>query len=119
LVGHAARVLAAGGERLPATGPSFRDATRVAGSPSAVWTDIYLSNADALRDAIAQTTAALDAVGRALEQRDAEWLREWNERAGSDRRRLLEAQLAGEALFQLRAAVPNRPGVVARLALED
>ncbi len=36
------------GERLPATGPSFRDATRVAGAPSAIWTDIYLSNADAL-----------------------------------------------------------------------
>ncbi len=34
--------------RLPATGPSFRDATRVAGAPSAIWTDIYLSNRDAL-----------------------------------------------------------------------
>ena len=35
LVSQAARALAAGGERLPATGPSFRDATRVAGAPSA------------------------------------------------------------------------------------
>ena len=35
-------------ERLPATGPSFRDATRVAGAPSAIWTDIYVSNRDAL-----------------------------------------------------------------------
>jgi prephenate dehydrogenase len=32
LVSQAAQTLAAGGERLPATGPSFRDATRVAGA---------------------------------------------------------------------------------------
>ncbi|HLY49513.1 MAG TPA: prephenate dehydrogenase/arogenate dehydrogenase family protein [Solirubrobacteraceae bacterium] len=118
LVEQAARVLAAGGERLPATGPSFRDATRVAGSPSAVWTDIYLSNADALRDAIAQTTAALAAVARALDERDSSWLEAWNDRAAAERRRLLEAQLAGGTLFQLHASVPNRPGVVAELALE-
>jgi prephenate dehydrogenase len=118
LVGQAARVLAAGGERLPATGPSFRDATRVAGSPSAIWTDIYLSNADALGDAIDATTAALQAVRRALEERDGDWLTRWNDQAAADRRRLLEAQLAGGTLFQLRTSVPNRPGVIAQLALE-
>src|SRR5205807_178093 len=48
LVAQAAHVLAKGDERLPATGPSFRDATRVAGASSNVWTDIYLSNRDAL-----------------------------------------------------------------------
>ncbi len=48
LVAQAARALADGDERLPATGPSFRDATRVAGASSAIWTDIYLSNRDAL-----------------------------------------------------------------------
>ncbi|RDJ94026.1 prephenate dehydrogenase/arogenate dehydrogenase family protein, partial [Lacticaseibacillus rhamnosus] len=65
-VAQAGHVLAAGEERLPATGPSFRDATRVAGSPSAIWTDIYLSNADALREAIDQAAAALGAVSQAL-----------------------------------------------------
>jgi prephenate dehydrogenase len=118
LVAQTGRVLAAGDERLPATGPSFRDATRVAGSPSAVWTDIYLSNADALVEAIGQTTAALEAVSQALAQGDAEWLSAWNDRAAGERRRLLEAQLAGAMLCQLRASVPNRPGVVAQLALE-
>src|SRR5262249_28732236 len=34
--------------RLPAVGPSFRDLTRVAGANSAIWTDIYMSNRDAL-----------------------------------------------------------------------
>jgi prephenate dehydrogenase len=42
----------------------------------------------------------------------------WNDRSGEDRRRLLEAQLAGGPLYELRASVPNRPGVVAQLALE-
>lgn len=118
LVAQAGRVLAAGDERLPATGPSFRDATRVAGSPSAVWTDIYLSNADALIEAIGQTTDGLEAVSRALAAGDADWLSAWNDRAADDRRRLLEGQLAGAMLCQLRASVPNRPGVVAQLALE-
>src|SRR5450755_625056 len=78
LVSLAARTLAEGGERLPAIGPSFRDATRVAGAPSTTWTDA----------------------------------------AGADRRRLLESQLAGGPLFEVRASVPNRPGVIAQLALE-
>ena len=43
---------------LPAVGPSFRDATRVAGANSAIWTDIYLSNRDAL-------IAAIDELDRA------------------------------------------------------
>ncbi len=43
---------------------------------------------------------------------------DWNDGAAGDRRRLLEAQLAGGPLFELRASVPNRPGVVAQLALE-
>ena len=38
--------------------------------------------------------------------------------AAADRRRLLEAQLAGGPLVELRASVPNRPGVIAQLALE-
>ena len=118
LVAHAGRVLDEGGERLPATGPSFRDATRVAGSPSAVWTDIYLSNADALVEAIDQATAALETISRALAQRDAGWLTAWNDQAADFRRRLLEGQLAGGMLCQLQASVPNRPGVVAQLALE-
>jgi prephenate dehydrogenase len=117
LVSQAARELEAGGERLPATGPSFRDATRVAGASSAIWTDIYLSNADALASGIERAIAALEGVARALAHGDADWLTAWNDGAAADRRRLLEAQLVGEELFELRASVPNRPGVIAELAL--
>jgi len=118
LVGQAGRVLAAGDERLPASGPSFRDATRVAGSPSAVWSDIYLANADALIAAIEDAVSSLQAVAEALGSGDRDWVTSWNEQAASDRRRLLEAELGGEALCELRASVPNRPGVIAKLALE-
>jgi prephenate dehydrogenase len=118
LVSQAARTLAAGGERLPATGPSFRDATRVAGASSGIWTDIYLSNRDALIAGIDDTIARLHQVREALDAADAAAVTDWNDAAADDRRRLLEAQLAGGPLFELRASVPNQPGVVAQLALE-
>jgi len=118
LVAQAAQTLAAGGERLPATGPSFRDATRVAGASSRIWTDIYLSNRDALIDGIDDTIARLRTVRDALDAADPAGIGAWNDAAAEDRRRLLEAQLAGGPLFELRASVPNRPGVVAQLALE-
>jgi prephenate dehydrogenase len=118
LVAQAAAALAHGGERLPATGPSFRDATRVAGASSAIWTDIYLSNRDALGAQLDDTIARLQAVRAALGDADSERLTEWNDAAAADRRRLLEAQLAGGSLVELRVSVPNRPGVIAQLALE-
>ena len=57
-------------------------------------------------------------MGQALRDGDAETITAWNDAAAEDRRRLLEAQLAGGPLFELRASVPNRPGVIAQLALE-
>jgi prephenate dehydrogenase len=118
LVTQAAGTLADGRERLPATGPSFRDATRVAGAPSAIWTDIYLSNRDALVDELDGAIARLQDVREALRTADAGALTAWNEAAADDRRLLLEGQLAGGDVFELRASVPNRPGVIAQLALE-
>jgi prephenate dehydrogenase len=118
LVSQAAQTLSAGSERLPATGPSFRDATRVAGAPSAIWTDIYVSNRDALAAGIEDTIARLQDVHQALTAADARRITGWNDAAAGDRRRLLEADLGGGPLFELRASVPNRPGVVAQLALE-
>jgi prephenate dehydrogenase len=118
LVAQGAQVLAAGDQRLPATGPSFRDATRVAGASSAVWTDIYLSNSDALAGQLEDTIARLTDVRDALLGGDPDRIRTWNDAAADDRRRLLEAELAGAPLVELRVSVPNRPGVIAELALE-
>jgi prephenate dehydrogenase len=117
LVAQAAGTLAAGGERLPATGPSFRDATRVAGAPSAIWTDIYVSNRDALTAELDATMRRLASIRSVLAAGDVAAVERWNEAAAQDRRRLLEAELAGGELFELRASVPNRPGVIAELAL--
>jgi prephenate dehydrogenase len=118
LVAQAASALGEDGERLPATGPSFRDATRVAGANSAIWTDIYLANRDALVERIDDVARRLREVREALVAADAEAVTSWNDAAREDRRRLLEAQLAGGALHELRVSVPNEPGVVATLALE-
>jgi prephenate dehydrogenase len=118
LVAQAAQVLSAGGERLPATGPSFRDATRVAGASSGVWTDIYLSNRDALALQLDQAIGRLREVQELLRAGEAERIRSWNDDAAENRRRLLEAELAGAPLVELRVSVPNRPGVIAELALE-
>jgi prephenate dehydrogenase len=118
LVAQAASALGEDGERLPATGPSFRDATRVAGANSAIWTDIYLANRDALIEQMDGAIARLRGVRDALVAADPQAITAWNEAAREDRRRLLEAQLAGGPLHELRIAVPNEPGVVATLALE-
>jgi prephenate dehydrogenase len=41
----------------------------------------------------------------------------WNDGAGEERRRLVGAELAVSAVAELRVSVPNRPGVVAEVAL--
>ncbi len=81
LVAQAARVLSAEGERLPATGPSFRDVTRVAGANSAVWGGIYRANADALVAAIDDMVQRLQEARDLLAAGDAEGI------VGLERRR--------------------------------
>jgi len=118
LVAQAARALEEESEQLPATGPSFRDATRVAGANSGIWTDIYLANRDALVERIDDATRRLAEFRALLVAADADGVTAWNEAAREDRQRLLEAQLAGGTVHELRVSVPNEPGVIARLALE-
>ena len=115
LVAQAANAL--GRESIPPTGPSFRDATRVAGANSAIWTDIYLSNRDALIGQLDDTIARLNDVREELANGDAGAITAWNDAAAADRRTLLEAGLEGAQVFELRAMVPNRPGVIADIAL--
>jgi len=115
LVAQVAGLLSEQGERLPATGPSFRDATRVAGASTAIWRDIYLANADALGRAIDDAIGRLREVREALGDGDA--LAAWNDGAREERRRLLEGDLAGGPVYELRVGVPNRPGVIAEVAL--
>ena len=104
-------------ERLPEVGPSFRDATRVAGSNPAIWGDIFSGNRDAVAAEIDAVVAQLQAAAELLRSGDRDAVAEWHGDAGEHRRRLLEAELAGGPLHELRVRVPNRPGIVAELAL--
>jgi prephenate dehydrogenase len=117
LVTQAVAALQADGS-VSGTGPSFRDATRVAGANSAIWTDIYLSNSDAVIDSIEQTIGQLDQLRTALREADRDKITAWNEQARTDRDALLSASLLGGAVHELRVSVPNRPGVIAEIALE-
>jgi prephenate dehydrogenase len=117
LVGQAAHELVEEGQRLPATGPSFRDATRVAGSNPAVWRDIFLSNREALEAELETYAAELEAVLARLREGDAGELERWIEQARDNRQRLLELELSGGPVSELRLTVPNRPGILARVTL--
>jgi prephenate dehydrogenase len=117
LVAQTASLLGEESERLPAVGPSFRDATRVAGANSAIWPDIYMSNRDALIAGIDELAGRLHEVRAWLSAGDAGAVSAWNERARVEREKLLGADLLGGAVHELRVSVPNRPGVIAEIAL--
>lgn len=105
------------GERLAPVGPSLRDAIRVAGANSSIWTDIYTTNADALLAAIDELSGRLGEVRAMLEAGDGGAVERWIERARLDRDALLGTGSAGAAMQELRVHVPNRPGVIAQIAL--
>jgi prephenate dehydrogenase len=115
LASQAAARLSDHGEALRQVGPSFRDMTRVAGANTAMWSDIYRSNRAAIVEEIRGFRRELDEVERRLEAGEVE---DWNDRAREDRRELLEAGAAGGPVHELRLTVPNRPGIVAQVALE-
>jgi prephenate dehydrogenase len=103
--------------RLPAVGPSFRDAIRVAGANTAIWTDIYMSNRDALLGAVDEFAGRLQEVRASLDAADRSSVGSWNDEARRDRDALLGAGLTGASVHELRVPVPNRPGVIAEIAL--
>ena len=115
LASQAAGRLSEHGEALRQVGPSFRDMTRVAGANTAMWSDIYRSNRAAIAEEIRRFRDELSEVERRLEAGEVE---DWNDRARDDRRALLEAGAADGPVHELRLTVPNRPGIVAQVALE-
>ena len=103
-----------------ATGPSFRDATRVAGANTRdLARHLPRQRRRAGRRRSTTPIARLERGARRARRRatsDGD-RRAGTTRARDDRRRLLEADLAGGAVHELRVSVPNRPGVVAEIAL--
>jgi prephenate dehydrogenase len=89
----------------------------VAGANSEVWTDIYMANREAIAAEIDAAAKRLGEAADTLRAGDAQAVTAWNDAAAEDRRRLLEADLAGGEVSELRLTVPNRPGIVAEVAL--
>jgi len=117
LATQAAAELTHDSERMPEVGPSFRDATRVAGSNPSIWGDIFVANGDAVAVAIDDAIARLREARELIRSGETGAVAGWHAAAGADRRRLSEAELAGGSLREVRVAVANRPGTVAELAL--
>ena len=90
----------------------------MAGANPGIWTDIYLTNAESIADQIDDAVRRAAGGGRrAAGRRRRRRSSAWNDGALGDRRRLLEADLAGAPVHELRLPVPNRPGIVAQVAL--
>jgi prephenate dehydrogenase len=103
-----------GHEPLAAAGGSLRDITRVAGANPRIWVDIFLDNADALSEALAEHRRRVEQVEHALAEGDAGFLARWIAEAAGNRRRLLaDAYEQPGTLQRLRVHVPDRPGVLA------
>jgi prephenate dehydrogenase len=89
----------------------------VAGANPALWAQIYTANRAALGAQIDDLVRRLGEV-RGLLDGDSGELAAWQDGAAQQRRALLEVGLAGGGTVrEIRAAVPNRPGVVAQIAL--
>ena len=119
LVEQAADSLRAGDdERLPEIGPSFRDATRVAGANPAIWGDIFAGNREALAAEVESVADEAERRGELIREADAAT----GSRPGSARRATPAGSCSGRSWpaarsIELRLIVPNKPGIVAELAL--
>jgi prephenate dehydrogenase len=106
-----------GYEPLVSGGGALRDMTRIAGANARLWTDIFLDNAEAVREVLAEHRRRIDQVEQALAGGDAGFLARWIGEAAQNRRRMLESAFddAG-ALHRLSVHVPDRPGVFMGIA---
>jgi prephenate dehydrogenase len=118
MVTQAATALSEEAENLPEVGPSFRDATRVAGANPAIWGDIFAGNRAAVAAEIDAAVARLTEAAELIRSGATDDITAWHEQAGQHRRDLIETEIAGGPLHELRVRVPNRPGIVAEVALE-
>jgi prephenate dehydrogenase len=110
---------AAAGDDAPLAfaGASLREMTRLAGANPAVWSDIFLGNADEIAAALDGFRRSLDELERALESGDRDELEGSIATAASARERLDSFAYRTEPaqLNRIRVRVPDRPGVLARI----
>ena len=105
-----------GHEPLASAGGSLRDMTRIAGANPRIWLDIFLDNAPAVRDALAEHRRRIEEVEAALADADAAFLVRWIGEAADNRRRMLErAYPDARDLHELRVHISDRPGAFAEV----
>ncbi|MGD0166096.1 MAG: prephenate dehydrogenase/arogenate dehydrogenase family protein [Gaiellaceae bacterium] len=116
LVNQAGETRIEGHEPLASAGGSLRDMTRVAGANPSIWIDIFLENADPLREALAEHRRMIEQLESALASGDAGFVGEWIVEAGQHRRHLLaEVYPSKGGLYRLRVHVVDQPGVLASI----
>ena len=98
-------------------GASLREMTRLAGANAAVWSDIFLGNADEIASALVGLRGSLDELERALRESDRASLEASIATAAAARERLesFAYRTEPEQLNRIRVRVPDRPGVLARI----
>jgi prephenate dehydrogenase len=98
-------------------GASLREMTRLAGANAAVWSDIFLENADEIASALTGFRSTLDALERTLAAGDRDALEASIGSAAAARERLDAFAYHTEPaqLNRIRVRVPDRPGVLARI----
>ncbi|MGD0273445.1 MAG: prephenate dehydrogenase/arogenate dehydrogenase family protein [Gaiellaceae bacterium] len=114
LVNQAGSTRVEGHEPLASAGGSLRDMTRVAGANPRIWVDIFIENADPLREALAEHRRMIEQLEQALAAADADFIGHWIAEAGVHRRHLLaEVYPSTGGLYRLRVHVADQPGVLA------
>jgi prephenate dehydrogenase len=98
-------------------GASLREMTRLAGANAAVWSDIFLGNADEIASALVGLRGSLDELEQALRRGDRASLEASIATAAAARERLESFAYDTEPaqLNRIRVRVPDRPGVLARI----
>ncbi|MDA8333616.1 MAG: prephenate dehydrogenase [Peptococcaceae bacterium] len=104
------------GRALPLAAGGFRDTTRIASGPPAVWRDIFLSNRQALAAALGMFRDQLDRLERAVLEADAGTVVELLTRARTTRESLPEhGRDYLPVQYEVLVTVPDRPGSIAAL----
>jgi prephenate dehydrogenase len=105
-----------GHEPLAAAGAGLRDMTRIGGANPRIWVDIFLDNADSVRDALAEHRRRVEQLEAALAAGDAGFLARFIGEAGQHRRTLLAGAYSDPGAVQrLLVRIPDRPGVLAAI----
>jgi prephenate dehydrogenase len=106
-----------GTDLLGALAPSLRDATRVAGANPAIWGEIFSTNHVAVVEAIDTAINGLGEAREVIASADADRINAWQAAAATERAALSGAESKAGATHEIRVLVPNRPGILAELAL--